>query len=80
VFKGTIRDANPASGKTSSSQGVDVAIKMIHPNVESMVHADMELLSMFARWLDKFPSLEMLNLGDTLTEFGDMMNRQLDLR
>lgn len=63
-----------------SIPGIPVAIKMIHPHVESIVHTDMELLSMFAKWLDSFESLEVLNLGETLTEFGDMMKRQLDLR
>lgn len=53
---------------------------MIHPHIEGIVATDMELLSMFARWLDTFPSLEMLSLGDTLGEFGEMMKKQLDLR
>jgi aarF domain-containing kinase len=78
VYKGKLRSKfNKDSLKYDT---VDIAVKMIHPHIESMVHTDMELLSMFAHWLDTFPSLKVLNMGETLTEFGDMMKRQLDLR
>lgn len=74
VFKGVLRDKN------NKSFTENIAVKMIHPHVESLVHIDMELLSIFAKFLDKFQSLEMLNLGETFSEFGEMMKRQLDLR
>lgn len=57
-----------------------VAMKMIHPNIEHLVKVDMELLSKFTKWLDTFPDLEMINLGETFTEFGNSMTAQLDLR
>ena len=71
VFKGILTDNN---------HKIPVAIKIIHPNVEDIVHIDMNILSYVAKYLDTFKSLEMLNLGETLTEFGQMMKNQLDLR
>ena len=73
VFKGTLKDA-----KTNKSQ--KVAIKLIHPHVEKMIKTDMELLGFFADFIDSFPSLEILSLGDTCREYCNMMNAQLDLR
>jgi len=60
--------------------GRQVAIKMIHPHVEQLVRTDMELLSLFANFMDRFPSLEILSLGETCRQFADIMNKQLDLR
>lgn len=65
---------------TENGKKTPIAIKLIHPHVESLVKVDMEMLSIFSRWLDTFPQLEMLSLGDTFTEFGDIMKSQLDLR
>ena len=73
VFKGTLKDS-----KTKEKQSV--AIKLIHPHVEQMIKTDMELLSIFADFIDRFPSLEILSLGDTCREYCHMMNAQLDLR
>jgi aarF domain-containing kinase len=73
VFKGTLKPSN-------STQQKAVAIKMIHPHVESMVKTDMELLSYIASMMDKVPSLEILSLGETMRQFADAMNNQLDLR
>ena len=73
VFKGTLKPSN-------STQQKAVAIKMIHPHVESMVKTDMELLSYIASIMDKVPSLEILSLGETMRQFADAMNNQLDLR
>ena len=73
VFKGTLKDR-----KTKVKQ--PVAIKLIHPHVERMIKTDMELLGIFANFIDRFPSLEILSLGDTCREYCNMMNAQLDLR
>jgi aarF domain-containing kinase len=59
---------------------VDVAVKLIHPDVEKLIRTDMEILNMFVDWIDTFPSLEMLSLGDTARQFADCMNAQMDLR
>jgi aarF domain-containing kinase len=60
--------------------GREVAIKMIHPHVESLVRTDMELLDIFAWAIDHIPSLEILSLGETCRQFAEVMNKQLDLR
>lgn len=73
VFKGTLQDR-----VTKEKQ--QVAIKLIHPHVERMIKTDMELLGIFADFIDRFPSLEILSLGDTCREYCNMMNAQLDLR
>jgi aarF domain-containing kinase len=74
VFQGLIKTAG------ASSEGIKVAIKMIHPHVEELVRTDMELLSMLANWVDKWPSMEIFALGDTVKDFAHCMNQQLDLR
>ena len=53
---------------------------MIHPHVENLIRTDMELLSIFADYLDAMPQFEMLSLGDTCRDFAASMNLQLDLR
>jgi aarF domain-containing kinase len=73
VFKAKMKNKD-------SSKDVDVAIKMIHPHVEELVKTDMELLSHIAHLIDKFPALEILSIGETLRQFADAMNSQLDLR
>lgn len=73
VFKGTLKDK-------SAKDPRKVAIKLIHPHVEKMIKTDMELLGIFADFIDRFPSLEILSLGDTCREYCNMMNAQLDLR
>ena len=70
VFKGSLKRA----GET-----VDVAVKMIHPHVAELVRTDMELLTHLANYFDRFPSLEILSLGETCRQFADVMNEQLDL-
>jgi aarF domain-containing kinase len=53
---------------------------MIHPHVEQLVRTDMELLSHIASFIDNFPALEILSIGETMRQFADAMNNQLDLR
>lgn len=47
VFKGSLIDK-----KTKKKQ--DVAIKLIHPHVEKMIKTDMELLALFASFIDRY--------------------------
>jgi aarF domain-containing kinase len=74
VFQGLLKTAG------ASTEGIKVAIKMIHPHVEELVRTDMELLTMFATWVDKMPSMEVFAFGDTVKDFATCMNQQLDLR
>jgi len=71
VFKGILKE---------KGEKIAVAIKLIHPHVEALVQTDMEILSYIGNWLDQFPSLEMLNLGEVMSDFSDVMRKQLDLR
>lgn len=73
VFKGTLKSATAESNQS-------VAIKMIHPHVEQLVHTDMELLHIIASMIDTIPSLEILSIGETMRQFADCMTSQLDLR
>ncbi len=57
-----------------------VAVKMVHPQVETQMIIDMELLTSFADYLDSYPSLEILSIGETLRQFAEAMHMQLDLR
>lgn len=72
VFKGIVKDIK---GKSR-----EVAVKLIHPHVESTIAIDMELLNVMASIIQSVPSLEILSLHDVLREFGEMMSNQLDLR
>lgn len=72
VFKGT---------HTSKDNKVTpVAIKFIHPHVHQQMETDMELLTSFGNFIDMFPNLELLSLGETMRQFAVSMNSQLDLR
>lgn len=71
VYKGTVMKEN---------KEVEVAIKLIHPNVEKLIKVDMELLSTMANIIDWFPDLEILSIGETCRQFADSMRCQLDLR
>lgn len=74
VFSGLLKSAE------ASTNGLKVAVKMIHPHVEQLVKTDMELLGIFANFMDTLPSLEILSLGETCRQFAECMNQQLDLR
>lgn len=77
VFKGLLKQINP---KTHQEEKIEVAIKMIHPHVEKLIKVDMELFNIFANFLDTFPDLELLSLGESCREFSTVMKQQLDLR
>lgn len=77
VFKGFIKKLNPS---THEEEKVEVAIKMIHPHVEKLINVDMELFNVLADYLDYFPTLELLSIGESFREFSKSMKQQLDLR
>ncbi|KAK9483286.1 ABC1 family-domain-containing protein [Lipomyces starkeyi] len=57
-----------------------VAVKVLHPSVESRVHRDLQIMSFFATVLNWIPTIEWLSLPDEVDKFGEMMRQQLDLR
>lgn len=57
-----------------------VAVKVLHPRVERIVRRDLRIMGFFASVLNTIPTIEWLSLPDEVTQFGEMMKLQLDLR
>ena len=60
--------------------GVEVAVKVLHPNVENRFRRDLRLMRTFAdlaTWM--FPDLNWLSMKEGLDEFAALMKSQLDL-
>ncbi|KAJ4423101.1 hypothetical protein N0V82_002230 [Gnomoniopsis sp. IMI 355080] len=57
-----------------------VAVKVLHPGVERTVRRDLRIMSFFASVLNSIPTIEWLSLPDEVTQFGEMMKLQLDMR
>ncbi|KAL9096591.1 MAG: hypothetical protein Q9165_001078 [Trypethelium subeluteriae] len=57
-----------------------VAIKVLHPNVERIVRRDLRIMGFFASVINAIPTMEWLSFPDEVTQFGEMMRLQLDLR
>ncbi|EPS40461.1 hypothetical protein H072_5706 [Dactylellina haptotyla CBS 200.50] len=57
-----------------------VAIKVLHPHAEKLVHRDLRIMKSFATLINIIPTLEWLSLPDEVEKFGEMMRLQLDLR
>ncbi|KPM42885.1 ABC1 family protein, mitochondrial [Neonectria ditissima] len=57
-----------------------VAVKVLHPKVERTVRRDLRIMGFFASVLNLIPTIEWLSLPDEVTQFGEMMKLQLDLR
>ena len=76
VHRGTlvVRDAD---GTERSSA---VAVKVLHPEVERWIEADMRILRLLSRLLQLVPTLKWLNPAGMADEFAQMLMMQLDLR
>lgn len=57
-----------------------VAIKVLHPSVERNVRRDLKIMGVFAAMINAIPTLEWLDLPNEVSNFGEMMRLQLDLR
>ncbi|KAL9126686.1 MAG: hypothetical protein Q9217_004297 [Psora testacea] len=57
-----------------------VAIKVLHPKVERMVRRDLRIMSFFAAVINAIPTFEWLDFPNEVSQFGEMMRLQLDLR
>ena len=69
--------------KKTPHQGVPssyVAIKVLHPKVDRIVHRDLRIMHFFASLLNLVPTLEWLSLPDEVSKFSEMMRLQMDLR
>lgn len=58
----------------------DVAVKVLHPNVETLVARDLSIMMVLARIIDAVPTMEWLSLPGEVITFGRMMQCQLDFR
>ncbi|PNS15911.1 ABC1 family protein, mitochondrial [Sphaceloma murrayae] len=57
-----------------------VAIKVLHPKIERIVRRDLKIMGFFATLINAIPTMEWLSFPDEVTQFGEMMRLQLDLR
>lgn len=57
-----------------------VAIKVLHPRVEKMIHRDLRIMGFFASLINAIPTMHWLSFPDEVQQFGEMMKLQLDLR
>lgn len=57
-----------------------VAIKVLHPKIERIVRRDLKIMGFFAQVINAIPTMEWLSFPDEVTQFGEMMRLQLDLR
>ncbi|KAK6353223.1 hypothetical protein TWF696_005204 [Orbilia brochopaga] len=57
-----------------------VAIKVLHPHVDRLIHRDLRIMKIFSVLINSIPTLEWLSLPDEVDKFGEMMRLQLDLR
>lgn len=66
------------SSTISSKQ--EVAIKVLHPNVEVKINRDLKIMRTFAAIINSIPTMEWLSLPDEVEQFSILMRLQLDLR
>ena len=57
-----------------------VAVKVLHPGVDKVVHRDLRIMSFFALLLNSIPTLQWLSFPDEVEKFGEMMRLQMDMR
>ena len=57
-----------------------VAIKVLHPNVETKINRDLKIMKFFATVINVIPTMEWLSLPDEVEQFSMLMRLQLDLR
>lgn len=57
-----------------------VAVKVVHPRVETNISRDLKIMSFFANLIDCIPTMEWLSLPEEVEQFSILMNLQLDLR
>ncbi|EPS30828.1 hypothetical protein PDE_05780 [Penicillium oxalicum 114-2] len=57
-----------------------VAIKVLHPRVEKMIHRDLRIMGFFASLINAIPTMHWLSFPDEVKQFGEMMKLQLDMR
>lgn len=74
VYKARLRASDP------ERPGQYVAVKVLHPNVYSLVSRDLAIMKVLAAFVNWLPTMEWLSLPGEVHTFGEMMRSQLDLR
>jgi predicted unusual protein kinase regulating ubiquinone biosynthesis (AarF/ABC1/UbiB family) len=79
VYRGKVR-----VGEGMRQEMREVAVKVLHPNVEDDIDADLDLLRFAVRVVENVPllfkGLYWMNLQEIVEEFAGMLKLQLDLR
>lgn len=79
VYRGKVR-----VGEGTQQEMREVAVKVLHPNVEDDIDADLDLLRFAVRVVENVPllfkGLYWMNLPGIVEEFSGMLKLQLDLR
>ncbi|KAL7272042.1 hypothetical protein RUND412_005167 [Rhizina undulata] len=82
-FRRNFRETVDVLVKNSPQHAVPsswVAVKVLHPKVEKVVHRDLRIMRFFAEILNAIPTLEWLSFPDEVDQFSLMMRLQMDLR
>lgn len=64
---------------TQTSNRKKLAVKVLHPDVESAIEVDLSIMKAFAAVLNYLPSFRYLSLDEEVAVFSNMMRQQLDL-
>jgi len=80
VYKGYVRQGNDRDNEM-----MPVAVKVMHPSVEANIDADLDLMRLFVRAIQKLPwsvfgNLKWLNMEGAVEDFAGMLKLQLDCR
>ncbi|KAJ2712721.1 hypothetical protein H4R19_002606 [Coemansia spiralis] len=59
---------------------LDMAVKVLHPGVESQISRDLRLMAWGARVLNILPGMQWLSIPEEVVVFSSMMRAQVDLR
>lgn len=60
--------------------GIPIAVKVVDPGMKRTVELDLSLMRSVATFFEIFPRLHYLSMRETVNEFGQLMESQLDLR
>ena len=76
VYKGKFRRDPSTPAGTGE---IDVAVKLIHPDIEESLDQDMDILKAFTWLVEQIPQLRYLSLSGCEEQFTKSMRDQLDL-
>lgn len=83
VHRGTLITPPKDGSDNNQMQSRTVAVKVLHPNTRQLVDRDLALMQHIADFIEKsipFEVVKMLSLPRAVSNFADVMSRQVDLR